>query len=110
MVKKYNVKLDEIRENWQTQISGEDFNANLKNLIGTLGICFEDILEKLSELLTKLKNFNTAHFHQLTNKGVVSTFSQVLSQNHQMHSFQILQRVLGLVSDFRAGTAALRLA
>lgn len=63
MVKKYNIKLEEIRETWQHQINGDDFNNNLKNLISTLGICFEEILEKLSDLLTKLKNFNTAHFH-----------------------------------------------
>jgi hypothetical protein len=80
MLKRYLTRLDEIKEQWQHNLHGEDFNQNLKGLLNILGGCFEEVLEKLAELLQKLKNFNSAHFHQVTNKGVLSTFSLVLQE------------------------------
>jgi len=67
-------------------------------------------LEKLNDLLQKIKNFNGNHFQEMTNRCVITTFSLVLQQHYDLTTHQILNKALGIISSFRATAAITRVA
>ena len=70
---------------------------------------FEDIMEKLTELLHKLKNFNSTQCNQLTQKGLLSLFNIVLKQDYNLNMNHIFINFCQSIAQFRTSAAIVRI-
>ena len=66
-------------------------------------------MEKLTELLHKLKNFNSSQFDQLTQKGLLSTFNAVVNQDYNLNMKHIFINFCESISQFRTSAAIVRI-
>jgi len=71
---------------------------------------FAELLNKLSDLLHKLKNFKGIDFNPLATKGVLSTLAIILQQDQTLTSHQALQQGLQILTQHTNGLVAMRLA
>lgn len=81
----------------------------MKGLLNILNSCFEDVGTKFSELLHKLKNFNSGHFNKLATKGAFTTLSLVLQQNHTLNLQSIVLQIHEALAHFKLTAGAMRL-
>jgi len=86
-----------------------DFSGIMKGLLSTLNSCFEEVGSKFSELLQKLKNFNSGHFKTLATKGAFTTLSLVLQENHNLNLQSVILQIHEALVHFKFTAATMRL-
>jgi hypothetical protein len=61
--------------------------------MNTLSKCFEDIVEKLGDLINRVRMFNKKKFKNLVEHSLSNTLNEILEENNKLNIMEVVTNI-----------------
>lgn len=68
----------------------KDKEPNITLALNVLSKCFEELVEKLGDLITRLRMFNKRKFKNLVESSLSNTLKEVFEENNKLNILEII--------------------